>query len=75
MNFGRVMLRLLRIFLGGLLIGSLAEGHAQADEKGEAAPDFQKDVLPIFEEKCLRCHGAKRRGGKLDMRTKACSSS
>lgn len=69
MNFGRVMRRFLRIFLGRLLIGSLAEGNAWADEKLEAAPDFQKDVLPIFEEKCLRCHGAKRRGGKLDMRT------
>jgi len=55
--------------VGLLLIGSLAEGNAWADEKREAAPDFQKDVLPIFEEKCLRCHGAKRRGGKLDMRT------
>jgi len=25
--------------------------------------------MPIFEAKCIRCHGAKRRGGKLDMRT------
>jgi|UniRef100_UPI003782F345 hypothetical protein len=69
MNSGRVMRRFLRIFLGGLLTGSLAEGDAWADEKREAAPDFQKDVLPIIEGKCLRCHGAKRRGGKLDMRT------
>jgi mono/diheme cytochrome c family protein len=69
MNSGRVMQRLVRIFLGGLLISSLAEGNAWADEKREPAPDFQKDVLPIFAEKCLRCHGAKRQGGKLDMRT------
>ncbi len=69
MNSGRVMQRLVRIFLGGLLISSLAEGNAWADEKREPAPDFQKDVLPIFAEKCLRCHGAKRKGGKLDMRT------
>ncbi|MDP1590185.1 MAG: c-type cytochrome domain-containing protein [Prosthecobacter sp.] len=57
------------VLLGGLLIGSLAQGRVQADDKREAAPAFQKDVLPIFEEKCLRCHGGKRRGGKLDMRT------
>jgi hypothetical protein len=69
MNSRRVMQRFIRIFLGRLLIGSLAEGNAWADEKREPAPDFQKDVLPIFEEKCLRCHGAKRQGGKLDMRT------
>ncbi len=63
------MRMLLQIFLGGLLLSSLAEEHARADDKQASAPDFQKDVLPIFEEKCLRCHGAKRRGGKLDMRT------
>ncbi len=33
------------------------------------APDFQNDVLPILEAKCVRCHGGKSRGGKLDMRT------
>ncbi len=48
------------IFLVGLLLGSFAKGQT---------PDFQKDILPIFEEKCIRCHGGKRRGGKLDMRT------
>lgn len=41
-----------------------------ADDKAlPPAPDFQNDILPIFEEKCIRCHGAKRKGGKLDMRT------
>jgi hypothetical protein len=51
------------ILFSGLLLSSLAE------EKPQAVPDFQKDVLPVFEEKCIRCHGAKRRDGKLDMRT------
>jgi hypothetical protein len=51
--------------LGGLLIGGLAEERAW----GDTAPEFKKDILPIFEEKCIRCHGGKRRGGKLDMRT------
>lgn len=34
------------------------------------APEFTTDVLPILEKKCNRCHGEKRRGGKLDMRTR-----
>lgn len=55
----------MRIVLHGLLISGLAACSARADE----TVDFQRDVLPIFEEKCIRCHGAKRRGGKLDMRT------
>lgn len=55
--------------LGGLLLGGLAVGNAQANDKRDAGPDFQRDVLPIFEAKCLRCHGEKKRDGKLDMRT------
>jgi hypothetical protein len=47
----------------------LATASAGAGDKREAAVNFQRDVLPIFEGKCLRCHGAKRRDGKLDMRT------
>ncbi len=49
----------------GLLLGSLTASSACADEQ----PDFKGDILPIFDAKCIRCHGAKRRGGKLDMRT------
>lgn len=59
----------LHAVLGGLLLGGLAAGNASADEKRDPAPDFQRDVLPIFEAKCLRCHGEKKRDGKLDMRT------
>ena len=60
----------LPLLFSGLLLGSLAEVSARAQDKPQpTAPDFQKDVLPVFEEKCISCHGAKRRGGKLDMRT------
>ncbi len=59
----------LHVLLCGLLIGGPAVNDAWADDKQDAAPNFQRDVLPIFEEKCIRCHGGKRRGGKLDMRT------
>lgn len=33
-----------------------------------ATPSFQHDVLPILEQKCLACHGAKAMGG-VDLRT------
>jgi hypothetical protein len=33
-------------------------------------PDFKKEVLPILEAKCLDCHGAKKKDGKLDLRTR-----
>jgi hypothetical protein len=42
---------------------------ASGGSSAERAPDFERDVLPIFEEKCIRCHGGKKKGGKLDMRT------
>jgi len=48
-----------------MLISMLAAGRTAAAEK----PDFQRDVLPLFEAKCLRCHGEKKRDAKLDMRT------
>lgn len=57
------------VVLGGLVLGGLAAGSARADDQRDAPPDFQRDVLPILEAKCLRCHGAKRRDGKLDLRT------
>lgn len=59
----------LHAVLGALLLGGLATGNATAADKRETALDFQRDVLPIFEAKCLRCHGAKKRDAQLDMRT------
>jgi uncharacterized membrane protein len=59
----------LQAVLGGLLLGGLVADNAQANDKPGAAPDFQRDVLPIFEAKCFRCHGEKKKDAKLDMRT------
>lgn len=33
----------------------------------EAAPDFQKEVAPILEAKCLFCHDANAKKGKFDL--------
>ena len=51
------------------MLCALAAGSTGADNKPDATPDFKRDVLPVFEAKCLRCHGAKKRDAKLDMRT------
>jgi mono/diheme cytochrome c family protein len=37
----------------------------------QAAVDFKRDVLPVLEAKCLACHGARDKKGKLDLRTRA----
>ena len=35
-----------------------------------AAPDFERDVAPIFEAQCLRCHGSGKEKGDLRMHDK-----
>ena len=60
---------LLHAVLAAPLFGGLVAGNLPAADKPDAVPDFERDVLPIFEAKCLRCHGAKKRDAKLDMRT------
>jgi hypothetical protein len=53
-----------RALLALLLIGAVACAQP-------AAPLFEKDVKPILEAKCLRCHGAEGRKAALDLRTRA----
>lgn len=60
-----------RRFVRPLIIGAWALWAAVASPgwvRG-ADPGFEKDVLPILETKCNRCHGGKSRGGQLDLRT------
>lgn len=42
-----------------------------AAEDQPAAVDYRRDVWPIVEAKCLRCHNPKKKDGKLDMSTRA----
>lgn len=35
----------------------------------QAAPDFQKDVVPILQSRCVECHGADKQKGKLRLDT------
>jgi Protein of unknown function (DUF1549)/Protein of unknown function (DUF1553)/Planctomycete cytochrome C len=36
-----------------------------------AAPVFEKDVLPILQAKCLRCHGMEKQKAALDLRSRS----
>lgn len=51
----------------------VALGVALAGSNVRAAqpPDFSTDVKPIFEGRCLKCHGAGKLKGGLDLRSKA----
>src|SRR5262245_4147540 len=42
---------------------------APSKEPQASGPAFKKDILPIFERNCLRCHGMKVKKGGLDLRT------
>lgn len=33
-------------------------------------PELKRDIMPILEAKCLRCHGDRRKDAKLDLRTR-----
>jgi hypothetical protein len=47
--------------LAGLVLGTRALA---------AEPDFQKDVLPLLQQKCIDCHGAEKQKGKLRLDSK-----
>ncbi len=38
--------------------------------KKPAPIDYKRDIVPILEAKCIRCHTTKKAGGKLDMTTR-----
>jgi mono/diheme cytochrome c family protein len=42
---------------------------ARAEDPAAKAPRFERDVLPILEAHCLKCHGLEARKGGLDLRT------
>jgi hypothetical protein len=57
------------IVLTWIALSAPGATSTQAVDVAEEKPEFQKHVLPILEAKCMRCHGARRRDGKLDLRT------
>ncbi len=53
--------------LGAFLLLGLVSGGAPP----AAPPRFDTDILPLFQAKCLRCHGEKVHKAELDLRTPA----
>src|SRR5436305_747995 len=60
---------LLGLFVGGVTL-ACAEAHPAAAQPGRP-PTFEKDILSIFQAKCLNCHGADRQKAGLDLRRHA----
>jgi mono/diheme cytochrome c family protein len=47
------------------------DAQAAGQQPTGPAPRFETDVLPLFQAKCLRCHGEKAKKAELDLRTRA----
>ncbi|MCI0461570.1 MAG: PSD1 and planctomycete cytochrome C domain-containing protein, partial [Gemmataceae bacterium] len=60
----------LLVLAGFLSLSLLALSAAAREKPPAAAPIFEKDILPILEAKCLRCHGADQQKADLDLRSK-----
>jgi hypothetical protein len=57
---------LLALLLAGIF---LVPGPLVA--QGPREPTFEKDIVPIFQARCWKCHGADKQKGDLDLRSKA----
>jgi hypothetical protein len=54
----------------GLLTFTVAAAPFPAPPRAHI-PSFEKDVLPLLNARCLKCHGAEKPKGRLDLRTRA----
>ena len=54
-------------WLGFVLVGGLLGGQIPASFA--APPRFTRDVLPIFRQHCLKCHGSKNRKAELNLQS------
>jgi len=61
------------LILLSAVVGAAAGTGVSQESPAKAAPDFVRDVLPLFKEHCWSCHGpAKQKGGfRLDLRSRA----
>src|SRR5262245_60342013 len=48
----------------------LADSSGRED-RADSAPSYQRDIRPLFQAKCLRCHGDRPRKADLDLSTPA----
>lgn len=65
---GRACLILYGLFCSCCTLQAAEEAISEVPAK---TLEFEKDVLPVLRENCLRCHGEKKQKGELDLRTAA----
>lgn len=53
-------------YLPILVLTALAAGRSTAADE----VDFKKDIAPVLEASCVKCHNPEKKKGKLDMSTK-----
>jgi hypothetical protein len=54
-----------------IALRAVAAPGPAADRAPSVPPVFEKDVLPIFQARCVRCHGPEKQKAGLDLRTPA----
>jgi hypothetical protein len=54
-----------------LFLMAMVSGLAIAPSRVRAAVDFDKEIAPIFQESCLKCHGPDKQKGDLRLDSKA----
>ncbi len=69
-SFSQLNPTLMRLLLVGAVC-LLVTVSTRADESATKPPVFEKDVLPVLKERCVRCHGGEKRKADLDLRNKA----
>ena len=69
-----MMLRALRILCCGLTVAmTWAMGTAHADDPAPNDPKyFEAKVYPIFQERCISCHGPEKKKGELRLDLPEC---
>ncbi len=63
-------MRSVGLLLALLVLLPLFAATAEPAPPESKPPNFQTEILPILEAKCNRCHGDRKRDGKLDLRTR-----
>jgi len=58
-------MRIAVLLLAVVVVCAWLNPSAAEPEKKPAAPDYKRDVAPILEMKCNRCHTQNKAGGKL----------
>ena len=72
-RFGLLML-LIALAVAGLALDALPgadQEPVKANPPGGAVRTYETDIRPLFQAKCVRCHGDKARKADLDLRTLA----